>query len=77
VDNLIREAIEERKDKLGMSAYAVVKGCPDLCPETVYRYLRGESDGCGQTLSSIMSALGLKIVSEKKSGRKKRVAANA
>jgi len=46
---------------MGVSHYYVQKLCPDLCAETVYRYLRGDSDGCGRTISDIMEALELRV----------------
>ena len=60
----LRKIIQDEMKRQGRSGYWLAEnpGC-GASKNVVYTYLRGDSDGTGQTIAAMLEALGMKVVS--------------
>jgi hypothetical protein len=69
----IRETIQKELNRRGWSRYRLIKELKGAIPaNTVYDYLRGETDIGSESVSIILQALGLQIKSKFRRGKQTR-----
>lgn len=56
-----REAIRERLEELERSVYWLANQPDTPIPQTVYRYMRGDTDMRGEKLAQLLKAVGLTL----------------
>lgn len=62
-DSLIRDSINKRLDKLGITRYALANGdLVDASPSTIYRFLNGDIESNSGNIDEIFAALNMTVV---------------